>query len=66
MYAILVLNDGTSWTGIDGSSICIITAEDHKELCAGMCPSDIDDPVFEMRLTDCTPSTNISKETDDD
>ena len=54
MYAILVLNDGKTWTRLDGSSICIIREEEYDELCVGMCPSKIDDPVFEMRLTDCT------------
>ena len=60
MYAIVVLNDGESWTGLDASSICIIREEDHKKLCEGMCPSRIDDPVLEIRLTDCTPNKETS------
>ncbi len=54
MPAILVLNDGTTWSGVDGSSICIITDEDLEHLNDGLCPSELDSPLFELRLTDCT------------
>ena len=54
MIPILVLNDGDTWSGIDGSSICLITEEDHEMLCQGAEPSDIQ-PVLELSLTDVTP-----------
>ena len=59
MHAIVILNDGTTWTGIDGSSICIITDEDLQHLHDGLCPSELHRPLFEFRLTDCTPPQEI-------
>lgn len=53
MKSILVLNDGDTWSGVDGCSLCIITEEDHEQLCEGLEPSDIN-PVFELALRDVT------------
>ena len=51
--AILVMDDGETWGGIDGASICLITPEDHEKLMEGMEPCDLD-PVFELGLRDFT------------
>lgn len=53
-YKILVLNDGETWGGIDGASICIISEADHDALCEG--EKNIGDivPIAEIGLRDDT------------
>lgn len=53
--AIIVLDDGETWGGIDGASICFITEEQHESLCDGSSVTDMD-PVFELGLADVTGS----------
>lgn len=52
-YAILVMDDGETWGGVEGASICLITEEDHERLSEGENVSDIH-PIFEMGLADYT------------
>ncbi|QDP45927.1 MAG: hypothetical protein Tp1125DCM238401_40 [Prokaryotic dsDNA virus sp.] len=52
-HVIVVLDDGETYSGIDGASVCIITDEQHEKLCEGYSLSDID-PVIEIGLSDCT------------
>jgi hypothetical protein len=53
-YKILVLNDGETWGGIDGASICVISEADHSALCDGS--KDVRDiePIAEIGLSDDT------------
>ena len=60
MIPILVLNDGDTWSGVDGCSICLITEEDHEALCQGSEPSDIT-PILEIGLSDVTYQANPDK-----
>jgi hypothetical protein len=53
--AIVFLADGTSWTEIGGTSICIIDDEEHKMLMNGTISAQDLDPIFEIGLGDCTP-----------
>jgi hypothetical protein len=41
MLAILVLNDGESWSGVDGCSVQLISEKSHEDLCNGAEPTDI-------------------------
>ena len=53
-YRILVLNDGETWGGVEGASICVISEEDHDALCTGEKePKDIE-PIAEIGLNDST------------
>ena len=54
LMTILVLNDGETYTGVDGCSLCVITPEQHEMLCEGYSPSNID-PVMEIALKEVTP-----------
>lgn len=53
-HAILVMDDGETWGGVEGASICLITEEDLERLTEG--DLDVKDirPIFEMGLTDYT------------
>ena len=50
-HFIVVLDDGETFSGVDGASICVITDEQHEKLCEGYSLSDID-PVHEILLKD--------------
>lgn len=54
IYKILVLNDGETWGGLDGASVCIISEADHDALCDGS--KDVCDiqPIVEIGLSDNT------------
>ena len=56
--AIIVLDDGETWGGIDGASICFLTEEQHESLCDGSSLADME-PVFELGLADVTPPKEI-------
>ena len=49
MHAILVLNDGETWSPIGGSSVCFITDEQLQYLRDGGDPGDIEPPI-EMKM----------------
>lgn len=53
-HAILVMDDGETWGGVEGASICLITEEDLERLTEG--DLDVKDlrPIFEMGLADYT------------
>ena len=53
LIPIIVLDDGDTYSGVDGASICLITNEQHEELMEGMEPSDLT-PVFELGFRDFT------------
>ena len=57
--AIIVLDDGETWGGIDGASICFITEEQHESLCDGSILPRFTEPVFELGLADVTPPKEI-------
>ena len=49
MNAIVVLDDGNTWSTVGGSRICFITDEQLEELGGGLEPSDIT-PLYEVGL----------------
>ena len=54
LIPIIVLDDGETYSGVDGASICLITPEDHEKLMAeDVDPCDLE-PVFELGLRDFT------------
>tara|TARA_R100000231_G_scaffold63213_1_gene51321 strand:+ start:581 stop:745 length:165 start_codon:yes stop_codon:yes gene_type:complete len=53
MIPIIVLNDGETWSGVDGCSICMITQAQFDRLCEGEEPGDID-PIMEIGLKEAT------------
>lgn len=52
--AILVMDDGETWSGIDGASICLITTDQYNDLCDGEVDAASLTPIFEMGLRDYT------------
>ena len=54
LIPIIVLDDGETYSGVDGASICLITPEDHEKLMAEDCDACDLDPVFELGLRDYT------------
>tara|TARA_A100001201_G_scaffold100472_1_gene86396 strand:+ start:403 stop:606 length:204 start_codon:yes stop_codon:yes gene_type:complete len=53
-HAILFLNDGETWSGVDGASICLITEDQMNDLIDETTqPEDIT-PIFELGLRDYT------------
>ena len=60
-YAILVLNDGETWSEIDGASICIIDRRTYNDLCDGSEEPHTINPMFEMGLRDYTFTTNSER-----
>ena len=53
-HAILVMDDGETWGGVDGASICIITDRQYNDLIDGKEDADSLNPIFEMGLRDYT------------
>lgn len=51
---ILVMDDGETWGGVDGSSICIISVEEYEALSDGIIDASDLKPMFEMGLRDYT------------
>ena len=60
-YAILVLNDGETWSEIDGASICIINRNDYNRLLDGTEEAHTINPMFELGLRDYTFTTNSER-----
>jgi hypothetical protein len=52
--AILVMDDGETWGGVDGASICIITEDQYNDLIDGKEDAASINPIFEMGLRDYT------------
>lgn len=51
---ILIMDDGETWSGVDGASICLVSEEDHDRLIDGILrPCDLD-PILELGLKDYT------------
>ena len=53
-HAILVLDDGETWSGVDGATICIISDEDLERLNFDEMPVSELAPIFELGLRDYT------------
>jgi hypothetical protein len=53
-HAILVMDDGETWSGVDGASICIITDRQYNELIDGTTQLEDLGPIFELGLRDYT------------
>jgi hypothetical protein len=51
---ILVMDDGETWGGVDGASICIISVEEYEALSDGIIDVSWLKPMFEMGLRDYT------------
>ena len=54
LIPIIVLDDGETYSGVDGASICLITPEDHEKLMTEELNAGDLDPVFEFGLLDFT------------
>tara|TARA_B100000700_G_scaffold325762_1_gene435401 strand:- start:14195 stop:14422 length:228 start_codon:yes stop_codon:yes gene_type:complete len=54
--AIIVLDDGETWGGVDGASICFLSKEQHESLCSGEVSIAHVEPFYELGLTDITPT----------
>jgi len=48
---IIILNDGETWSTIDGCSICTITEEEFKKLCNDEITAGDLNPISEMGLS---------------
>lgn len=57
VHAIVVLNDGETWSTVAGSSICIITDEEMQALIDGDITTVDLTPISELMLKDMTPNT---------
>lgn len=57
VHAIVVLNDGETWSTVAGSSICIITDEEMQALLDGDITAVDLAPLAELMLKDVTPTT---------
>ena len=53
-HAILVMDDGETWGGVDGASICLITTDQYMDLIDGNEDIASINPIFEMGLADYT------------
>lgn len=51
---ILVMDDGETWSGVDGASICLITEDQHNDLIDGTTQLEDLAPIFELGLRDYT------------
>lgn len=51
---ILIMDDGETWGGIDGASICLITEDQYNDLIDGKEDPASINPIFEMGLRDYT------------
>lgn len=54
LIPIIVLDDGTTYSGVDGASICLITPDDHEKLMTEELDASELIPVFELGLRDYT------------
>jgi hypothetical protein len=51
---ILILDDGVTWSGVDGTSFCLISKEEHERLIDETIePSELT-PILELGLKDYT------------
>lgn len=53
--AILINDDGETWCGVDGASICLITEGQYEALIDGIINTGELKPIFELGLRDYTP-----------
>ena len=51
---ILVMDDGETWSGVDGASICLLTEDQHNDLVDGTTQLEDLGPIFELGLRDYT------------
>jgi hypothetical protein len=56
LKAIIFLDDGTTWSEVCGSSICIVKDDDVTMLSDGQIDAEDLKPVFEIHLRDVTPN----------
>jgi len=54
LVAVLVMDDGVTWSTPDGSSLCLVTVEEYEALADNLIdPSDLN-PVLELVIRDHT------------
>lgn len=51
---ILIMDDGETWSGVDGASICLLTETQHNELIDGTTQLEDLAPILELGLRDYT------------
>ena len=59
---IIVLDDGETYSGVDGASICLVSKADMEKIWEGYSLKDID-PVFEFGLQDWTVPDQVTPQT---
>ena len=52
--AILINDDGETWGGVDGASICLISREEYEALADGIIDTGELKPILELGLRDYT------------
>ena len=55
--AILITDDGETWGGVDGASICLISREEYESLADGIIDTGDLKPILELGLRDYTEGT---------
>jgi hypothetical protein len=55
--AILINDDGETWGGVDGASICLITDKQYEALADGLISTGELKPILELGLRDYTEGT---------
>lgn len=48
------MDDGETWSGVDGASICLLTEDQHNELIDGTTRLEDIAPILELGLKDYT------------
>jgi len=54
LIPILINDDGATWCGVDGASVCLISREEYEALADGIIDTGELKPVFELGLRDYT------------
>lgn len=53
-HAIIVLPDGTTWSTLNGCSICVVSDEQFKDLCEDRIDANDITPISEIGMHDFT------------
>jgi len=54
LIPILINDDGETWCGVDGTSICLISREEYEALADGIIDTGDLKPILELGLRDYT------------
>jgi len=51
---ILIMDDGETWSGVNGSSICLISVDEYEALSDGLIKVSELNPMLELGIRDYT------------